>query len=78
MMSFMKVGINSSQKFECGFQKANKLAGAYRLRCVPQCVNKQNTNSTAAGIAVEPNSSSQLETEVGVHAGGLKWCIAVR
>ena len=52
-------------------------AGTYRVGCVPQCVTTLN-NSTTARLALEPNSSSTLEIHVGIRAGGLRWCVAVR
>ena len=41
-------------------------------------VRKQKNSTTAAGLALEPDSSSMLEIYVGIRAGGSSWCIAVR
>ena len=48
------------------------LAGACRLRCVPQCEIK---NITATKLALDPDSSSTLEICVGVRAEGLRWSL---
>lgn len=39
---------------------------------------KQTSSSTAAGLALELDSSSTLERYVGIRAGALRWCVAVR
>ena len=75
MMSGRK-SIYRKKQEQAVFEKVNVRASRPRAVCRRPCVPPNH--SRTAGLALEQDRSSMLETYVGFRAGGLRQCIAER